>query len=273
MKRLLFTSIAVSALIAPAIAADIAQIYQSLQPPPGLLWTWTGLYLGANGGWIDSTGPGDITNTGTDTSTLGLGTLLTNGKIPRLINLNIGGALGGGQIGYNWEIGRTWMLGIEADWDGKGGGGNSTGSDLGAGKTFGLVSMIYNRQLDALGTVRGRLGYLLAPDQLWYVTGGLAYGETKFGSSFICPGCKPPSGTEGSTSIQTSTVSAGWALGPGIEWKFLPGWSIKAEYLYVDLGNPSNTIKYTYAKNVSTLTSTTNERDNVVRIGINYKLF
>ena len=46
-----------------------------------------------------------------------------------------------------------------------------------------------------------------------------------------------------------------------------------AEYLYVDLGNQTNTITYTYGRFVSSLTSSVRETDNVVRIGVNYKLF
>jgi outer membrane immunogenic protein len=133
--------------------------------------------------------------------------------------------------------------------------------------------MIFSRQLDTFGTVRGRFGYLIDADLLWYVTSGLAYGETKLGTTFMCPNY-PPSGSEGSTSIQTSRASAGWTVGTGIEWKVTPAWSVKAEYLYADLGNPRNRLIYTYPlHNVSTLTSAANERDNIVRIGINYRLF
>jgi hypothetical protein len=45
---------------------------------------------------------------------------------------------------------------------------------------------------------------------------------------------------------------------------------MKAEYLYVGLGSQSNTITYNYGTNVSSLTSTVNERDNIVRFGVNY---
>jgi outer membrane immunogenic protein len=162
---------------------------------------------------------------------------------------------------------------FETDFDGEGGGSNSVTSGFSGGKGFGPVSTVFNRQLDTLGTVRGRVGYAVAPDQLWYITSGLAYGQTKFGATFTCGACKPSPAAEASTSIQTSNTLVGWTLGAGIEWKFLPAWSLKAEYLYIDIGNPSNTLAYNYAKHSSTLTSTANERDNVARIGINYKLF
>jgi outer membrane immunogenic protein len=267
-----FPTVVESALIVPAMAADMGPSYISPPPLPSLIWTWTGLYVGANAGWIDL-GPGDITDIGTDTGKSGLGSLLAANKIPGIIDLNIAGFIGGGQVGYNWQVSPSWVVGIEADFDGEAGGSNSTTSAVPRGKSIGLVSMIFSRQLDTLGTVRGRFGYAIDSDLLWYVTGGLAYGETKIGSAFICPKCAPPTAPEASTSVQTSGTSSGWTVGSGIEWKFAAAWSLKAEYPYVDLGTPSNTIRYTYPHNLSTLTSTANERDNIARIGINYKFF
>jgi len=52
-----------------------------------------------------------------------------------------------------------------------------------------------------------------------------------------------------------------------------PQWSVKAEYLYVDLGSRSTTINYAYAPFNSTLTTTVDERDNVVRVGLNYRFW
>jgi outer membrane immunogenic protein len=102
------------------------------------------------------------------------------------------------------------------------------------------------------------------------VTGGLAYGQTKLQTAFACATCAPPA----NTSILTSNVNTGWTVGAGVEWMFAPAWSIKAEYLYVDLGSISNTIGYTYGPtSISSLTSTYNERDNIVRAGINYKFW
>ena len=58
--------------------------------------------------------------------------------------------------------------------------------------------------------------------------------------------------------------------GGGAEWKFAPAWSVRAEYLYVDFGLHSNTISYAYSGNLTTQTSTVRERDNIVRVGVNY---
>jgi opacity protein-like surface antigen len=66
-----------------------------------------------------------------------------------------------------------------------------------------------------------------------------------------------------------SKLVTGWTLGAGVEWRFAPAWSVKLEYLYVDLGNLNNTITFT----TSSLSSTFNERDNIVRAGLNYKFW
>jgi outer membrane immunogenic protein len=260
MRKLLLASATFSALIMPAMAADVAPYYRA----PPLVWGWTGFYIGANAGWIGSSG-NTLTNTGTDTGGgSGLGSVA--GFIPGSIGLGDSGFIGGGQIGYNWQIGPNWVWGIETDF---------AGTSAKASTTVGFpgVATVYSRELDTLGTLRGRLGFLLIPNLLWYATGGLAYGETKIGSALICATCTPPTGTQPGTANQSSFTSVGWTLGAGVEWKFAPAWSVKAEYLYVDLGNQSNTLTFNYGANVSSLTTTINERDNIVRFGINYMFY
>ncbi len=111
MKRLLLAGLAFSALIMPAMAADMP--LKALPPPP----TWTGLYWGVNVGWIGSS-QYNITNTGTDTGFGGLGTALSIGAIPGTIQVSHSGMFGGGQIGYNWQTDPSWVWGVEADFQG-----------------------------------------------------------------------------------------------------------------------------------------------------------
>jgi hypothetical protein len=76
MKKLLISTLAFGVLIVPAMAADLGPApapYYKAPPPPPPVWSWTGLYIGANAGWIGSTS-NTITNTGTDTGTGGLET-------------------------------------------------------------------------------------------------------------------------------------------------------------------------------------------------------
>jgi outer membrane immunogenic protein len=177
--------------------------------------------------------------------------------------------LGGGQIGYNWQWGPNWVLGLEADFDGIASPSSTVISAFPGNLAIAPLQTGYARALDSLGTVRGRAGYLMSPAWLVYATGGLAYGETKLQTAFACAACAPPI----STVNLTDNWQVGWTVGAGVEWKFAPQWSVKAEYLYVDLGSIHNTIAYNYGPFNSTLTSTYNERDNIVRAGVNYKFW
>jgi outer membrane immunogenic protein len=276
MKRLLLAGLAFSALIMPAMAADMP--LKALPPPP----TWTGLYWGVNVGWIGSS-QYNITNTGTDTGFGGLGTALSIGAIPGTIPVSHSGMFGGGQIGYNWQIDPSWVWGIEADFQGSTANGSTGAAFLGG--AFGLghfkpITTVYNYELDDLGTVRARLGWLSSPNLLWYGTGGLAYGQTKLGDTAQCSTWGPACQSESSAGTSSTHTSVGWAAGAGVEWKLSPVWSVKAEYLYAELGDQNNTITYTYGPTkaciscTSSLTSTVQrEKDNIVRFGVNYKLF
>jgi outer membrane immunogenic protein len=240
MKKLIVACAALGALVETSFAADLAPYYA---PPPFPIPAWAGFYIGVNAGWVGSS-DNTITNTGTDTGPGGLGTALALGLIPGTIGVSHSGFIGGGQIGYNWQYGPNWVWGIEADFDGVSAKGSATSVFPGSAALGGLYpfTTVFNRELDTLGTLRGRAGFLSSPNWLWYATGGLAYGETQIGTVWSCPNCVPP----GNVALQTSNTAVGWTLGAGVEWKFAPAWSLKVEYLYVDLGNQSTTIGYAY---------------------------
>jgi len=121
---------------------------------------------------------------------------------------------------------------------------------------------------------------------LWYVTGGLAWGTVKesvaFGASanttiFPAP-LQPGPFLPGVASF--SSTRMGWTLGAGVETMIVGGWSAKLEYLYVDLGSISNTLPIAInpafgvaftAGGVASATSTSHVRDNIVRLGLNYR--
>jgi outer membrane immunogenic protein len=270
MKKLVIAALASGALIMPALAADLAPrpVYKAPPPPPlPVVWSWTGWYIGSNFGWIGST-DNTITNTATDGGAAGLGAALAAGAIPGTVSASHSNFIGGGQIGYNWQWGTNWVLGLEADFDGIASPSTTVITAFPGSAAIVPLQTGYARALDSLGTVRARVGYLSSPSLLWYATGGLAYGETKLQTAFACATCGPPV----STVNLTDNMLVGWTAGAGVEWRFAPQWSVKAEYLYVDLGNISNTINYNYGP-TSTLTSTYKERDNIVRAGINYKFW
>lgn len=143
------------------------------------------------------------------------------------------GAILGGTIGYNYQWGQT-VFGVESDvaWnDAKG----STGCTLGTCET----------KSNWLGTTRLRLGY--AFDRLMpYVTGGAAYGDAK--------ASVPGLGSDSDTKF-------GWTVGGGLEYAVTPNWTVKAEYLYVDLGKI----------NCAACGGDVKFNENIVRGGVNYK--
>jgi outer membrane immunogenic protein len=269
MKRLASLTVAGLSLgLGTAFAADHAPAPIYVKAPIKPAPTWSGFYLGGNAGWVGSAN-NNINLTGSDTGGAGLGSMLAAGVIPSTINLGDNGFLGGGQIGYNWQLG-SWVLGLEGDIDWSSAKSSITVPDcLVPPPPSGLVTPLWtnaSRGLDWLGTIRGRVGYTPIAPLLIYGTGGLAVGEHKLGIGVFDPGANPPA----SLFNEASKTSAGWTIGAGFEWMFASHWSAKAEYLYVDLGNISSTVNYAYGTNTSSLTGTLHETDNIVRGGINY---
>jgi outer membrane immunogenic protein len=132
--------------------------------------------------------------------------------------IDASGGFGGGQIGYNWQRpGCTLVLGIEADFQGAG----ISGSIV-SGQTK------IEDNLNWFGTVRGRLGYAM-DSTLIYVVGGFAYGEVE---SKLTP---LQHGLALGVPSDVKETQTGFVLGGGIEHKFGPSWSVKAEYQYISL--------------------------------------
>ena len=265
MKKILIASAALATLIGtPALAADMA--LKAVPMAPACLWC--GWYIGLNAGWVGSSG-NNFSNAGTDTDGGGLGTVLAAGAIPGSVSTSVSGFIGGGQIGYNWQV-SNWLVGLEGDFDGVSAKKTTTVVFPGSA-AFVPFTTTYTRQLDWLSTVRGRVGVLASSNLLLYVTGGVAIGEVKTGNALICPVCAPPASTEPTTVNSNTNTKAGGTVGGGIEWMVAPHWSIKAEYLYANLGRTNSTITYTYgAASVSTLTSSVRNSYNIARAGVNW---
>ena len=157
MKRLAVAFVGLGALMGSSFAADVTAPYYN--PPPQFLPidTWTGFYIGANAGWIGSSG-NTIINTGTDTGPGGLAL----GLIPGTIGVSHNGLIGGGQIGYNWQYGPNWVWGIEADFDGTSAKGTAALAFPGSAAIVPSTG-VFSRELDTLGTVRARAWVPLIP--------------------------------------------------------------------------------------------------------------
>jgi outer membrane immunogenic protein len=208
--------------------------------------------------------------------------------------LHTGGVIGGGQIGYNFQFYNNFVVGIETDINGLSQRGRGsfakTTPDDPIINDFANAVVSSEKAVDWLGTVRGRLGWLVTPTFLIYGDGGLAYGGVRGSThvhAFWTPGGLDTAGdawTDASGSLSATRV--GWTAGGGLEWMFMPNWSLKIEYLYYDLGhatwaNSPNSAFSTItidaigaaagtinATNIST--STTRFTGNIVRAGLNY---
>lgn len=265
MNRHVFaaSALALALSIGSALAADLPSknappLYTPPLPPPPL---WTGFYVGVNAGytWSNSN---TITQAYSDSDGAGFGANALIGNFPSQVDVSNDGFIGGGQIGYNYQIHNNFVVGVEADIQGVASGSNSLAYSAPAAVTN------FSRGIDYLGTVRGRLGYLVTPTLLVYGTGGLAYGQTNLNVNYL-----------GAPAISLTDVYSdtrvGYAVGGGVEWLFHPGWSAKAEYLYYDLGSASTPgVAYPYTTGagaqISTAQSSARFDGHVIRAGLNY---
>lgn len=272
LRTLALGSIASAALFATgALAADLP--VRSAAPAPiyvAPIFTWTGFYVGLNAGyaWGDSSvrvAPGG--NWVGDPDWLAVSAAATH-------KLDMDSFTGGVQIGYNWQAGSV-VFGIEADMNYLGAkesvaNGPFNGVFAGTFSTYTSVSSNW------LATIRPRLG--VAFDRaLIYVTGGLAIADRKFTQNIsyvnftTIPGL-PITGAGGAANGGSdSGTDVGWTLGVGLEWAFSNNWSMKAEYLYVDLGDRSFTSASTVAGNWAISHTERSNHLNIIRAGLNYR--
>jgi outer membrane immunogenic protein len=193
MKNVLLASACLFALAAPASAADLAaRPYTKAPVAMASVYNWTGFYLGIVGGgaWEDSNSP------------------------------RMQGGFVGGTAGYNWQTSNV-VFGVEAD------GAWADVSASAAGVVFvpgiGGIPASVSSKTDAMGTVRGRIGWAVN-NVLLYGTGGYAWIDNKV------------TATLGPVSVSDSKFHSGWTVGAGVEAFIAPQWSVKGEYLYRSLG-------------------------------------
>jgi outer membrane immunogenic protein len=193
----------------PALAADLptkappaAPVYA---PPP---FTWTGFYIGGNvgGAWAQGT----VVDTATG------GSFGSN---------NQGAFIGGGQVGFNYQIGPI-VWGVEGTFDGVASNNNNTTNVL-----TGFTGDQFQASANAtwLGTVAGRLGVTgpALDHWLFYAKGGGAWIGYNASVTDLTNGI----------SASTSNSQGGWLAGVGIEWAFAPSWTAKIEYDYIGLNS------------------------------------
>jgi outer membrane immunogenic protein len=205
-----------------ARAADLP-----LKAPPAPVYSWSGFYVGLNGGY----GLGDdpfnqsLTTTG----------ITESSSINSRVNPN--GAIFGGQFGYNYQSGHA-VFGVEGDfqWSGQ---RDTAGCGIECIAAPGLAFIAGSAEQDIkwFGTARGRLGWA---DNGWllYITGGGAWAGIDATTAFSESGL----GINLAQSNTTSFTRGGWVVGAGAEVRIFGPWSAKFEYLFMDLGKISDTL-------------------------------
>jgi outer membrane immunogenic protein len=249
------------AKVAGAIAAkpsDPAPGKPDFLPIPGAMVsssTWGGLYLGAHagygwGGWDGSMIYTDATPyDGFD----------GDGK-----EIKSQGAIAGGQIGFNVQSGNVvWGLEGDAAW-----------SDIKGARTLlpypsssGSPAWEFDTNIEWLATARARLG-LAAGNALIYATGGAAFAEVNSSLDVVGEGY--------SAWGHKNEIKTGWTVGGGVEWMFAQNWTLKAEYLYINLGKVGGILPGEQTTSCETPCAHTTDGFrgdldiHTVRIGINY---
>jgi outer membrane immunogenic protein len=267
LKTIALSTVSALTLGGAALAADLPRRAAPPLLPPVPVFTWTGAYFGINAGYIS-----------TDRNRVTLGGLngvaaanIAVGARPAAVRLDNDGFTGGGQVGYNYQIG-NFVLGVEAD---------AAYTDI--DRTVGTVGAtgaltVHRSQLDFLGTVRGRAG--IAFDRvLVYGTGGFAYGNVRNAGLYFAPA--------GGAALQfagaSDRIETGWAAGGGVEYalptdSFLNFFrssavTLKAEGLYYDLGRRNVGILNTGAGPAANpgYVARFEQSGFVARAGLNYK--
>jgi outer membrane immunogenic protein len=250
-NRLLIAALALAGVagVQPrAFSADMpAGALVTKAPAATVAYRWTGCYVGANiGGGSDRVAFGDANPPARASGDLGFG----RGT----------GALGGGQIGCDYQAG-AWVFGLQGLFD---------ATDLNAAShylpTDRRAPNIYDTSshVSSLATATARLGYAIQPQILIYAKGGGAWMRADLdyaitGMGFVFP-------------FNGSETRTGWTVGAGAEFLVTPNWSVFAEYNYIDFGSKVLALQsYGFAAGTPPAQIQTNHRIDVGMFGVNYR--
>lgn len=254
MKKLLAGGVAWIALTA-ATPVNADDVKPAEAAPVASPWSWTGGYIGAHVGaawgkatFSDPFGP-SIYGDGVHTPAF----------------------LGGGQIGYNWQVPDSpWVLGAEADVSRLA----SDGTNTCLAYSGFFVSANCRARPDIATTLTGRVGYAAGPSgrSLLYLKGGLAgIHETVS----VTTNAGPPA-----LARSTSVWKWGGTVGAGVEHALAPAWSLKFEYGYLGFGasgvpTPASSLQVAppAAQFDATAPNTSNvsQSMHMVKLGLNYR--
>jgi outer membrane immunogenic protein len=217
--RLIKLGLAAAMLLSVSAVSDAADAvrgpaYGVPPPPVPLFYNWTGLYVGGHlgVGWADG---------------------------------GSSGFLGGGQVGFNYQINPQWVLGVEADIAGTSINDSANVSVVGPGA---ILTANTSASLDWVSTLAARFGYAF---DRWLIYG-------KVGGAWAHESATVTSDINGLTfgSVSLDQTASGWMVGVGTEYALWNNWSAKVEYNMMDFGSDS---------------LLSNDKFHVFKAGLNYR--
>ena len=171
--------------------------------------------------------------------------------------------------GYTLQRG-LWVAGLEADFGYLDLSRQSTGSAIYPCCAPTGFSMSQELRSNWLATVRPRIGITHA-GLLFFLSGGLAVSDIRNSFTFT---------DDNSYAMASGSIShtvIGYAVGGGIEARLAGHWTITANYLLVSLGTVSGSsanLTTTYGPSPeNTFHYSADLRENLVRLGVNYRFF
>jgi outer membrane immunogenic protein len=208
MKKLIVAASILASSAAGASAADLGA-QPRMSPMIAATYDWSGFYWGGNGGWGSSRNCWDIVTSA--------GTLVTAEGCH-----NATGGVAGGQLGFRMQS-YGWVFGVEAQGDWAGLRGSKVSNAF-----FLVPGDITNRsRLDAFGLFTGQVGYAWG-STLLYVKGGAAVTAARYNDILTATGL---------VAATASDTRAGGTVGAGLEYGFIPGWSVAVEYDHLFMGS------------------------------------
>ena len=233
MNRYFFAAAAAVAMLLAGQKASAA--------PVTFVESWTGCYLGGNVGygwsptkWSDPASGIEFASHTAD------------------------GAVGGGQIGCDYQLDPQWVVGIRGMWDAAGLKGSSANALNPALTDTSKVTWI--------ATLTGRVGYVVEPRTMLYVQAGAAWAHAKYTECCTPPTPPPPPIPDGFANVTRS----GWTVGGGLEHKFTPHLSAFIEYDYIGLGGDDVTFTPT-PPTTTPFVYHIEQNIHLILVGLNYR--
>jgi outer membrane immunogenic protein len=214
-------------------------------------YDWTGVYVG---GFVGGATGANVTNSDTN-SPMFLGFIPVGSSSTSINSSTSASFLGGGTVGYNWQIGKSpYLIGLEGEYGYLGSNGSSQSQSVGP---FGYVSIDTQNKTTigsdyGYGLIGGRLGYVV-DRSLFYVKSGAVFTQVKSTNTTSTVLTEVPEFNTAGSSKSGGTTT-GYAIGGGVE--YAPTWydnknvSLKVEYLYFGIPTTSDSSQNSSTQNL-----------------------